>query len=380
MATDQHIPGTRGIVVAHVPDPHDHASEHERSTLREFARRIALLRGDVPGGFFDPDLRYDGHLYYVPSSTLTAEQAAPLGIHGLDDLFGGVVPHAFVATKAISHPLLDQDSAAIEGWSPELGERIEDAVLPGYTVFTLDDARAAGRRLLASGALRLKPVRASGGRGQSVVRTEEELRGALGAMERDEIEGHGLVLESDLAEEATFSVGQVRIGDLLASYFGFQRLTPNNEGHRVFGGSDLTVARGGFDALLACDPAPPIRRAIEQARHYDAAVRDCFRGFYASRSNYDILLGRDAAGTTRSAVLEQSWRVGGATGPEIAALERFRAEPGCRLVRASCYEIFGDSPEPPAQATVYFRGEDARLGRLTKYTIVRQDDDARQHH
>ena len=44
------------------------------------------------------------------------------------------------------------------------------------------------------------------------------------------------------------------------------------------------------------------------------------------------------------------------------------------------YKIFGDSPEPPAHATVYFRGDDPRMGRLTKYTIVRQDDDAREHH
>ncbi|HEX7891552.1 MAG TPA: DUF3182 family protein [Ramlibacter sp.] len=380
MAIDQHFPGTRGIVVAHIPDPNDHASEHERCTLREFARRIARLRGDVAGGFFDPALGYDAPLYFVPSSTLTARQAQALGIAGLHDLFGGVVPHAFVATKAISHPLVDADARAVEGWSRKLGASIADAVLPGYTVFAREDALAAGRRLLAAGPLRLKPVRASGGRGQSVVRREEELRAALDAMDRDEIERHGLVLEGDLEEESTFSVGQVQVGDLVATYYGFQRLTPNNEGHQVFGGSDLTVARGGFDALLACNPAPKIRHAIEQARRYDAAVRACFPGFYASRSNYDILLGRDAAGTTRSAVLEQSWRAGGATGPEIAALECFRAEPDRRLVRASCYEVFGDSPEPPARATVYYRGDDPHMGRVTKYTIVRQDDDARQHH
>jgi hypothetical protein len=75
-------------------------------------------------------------------------------------------------------------------------------------------------------------------------------------------------------------------------------------------------------------------------------------------------------------VLEQSWRAGGATGPELAALEMFRREPQRASVRTSCVEIFGDSPEPPAHATVYFRGTDSRLGRLTKYTVVEADVDA----
>lgn len=372
MRTAQHPDSARGRVVALVPDPEDHASEHERATLLEFARRLAALRGDVAAGFFDPSMQRDTHLYFVPSSTLSARQAADFGIHGIDDLFGGVVPHPFVATKAISHPLPDADAAAIAGWCTELAGRLGDAVLPGFTVFSLEDARRAGRALLAGGPVRLKPVRASGGRGQAVVRDAAALDAGLERMPGSEIEAHGLVLERDLREAHTFSVGQVRVADLTATYYGFQRLTPNNDGVDVFGGSDLTVARGDFDALLALQPPAEIRHAIGQARRYDAAVRTCFPGFYASRSNYDILLGHDERGTAHSAVLEQSWRAGGATGPEIAALEAFRADPRRKLVRASCVEIFGDSPEPPAHATVYFRGIDGRLGPLTKYTVVHE--------
>ena len=55
----------------------------------------------------------------------------------------------------------------------------------------------------------------------------------------------------------------------------------------------------------------------------------------------------------------------------------FRAQLWRREVRASCFEFFGDTPEPPPDATVYFRGQDPRLGRLTKYTVVHRDDDAR---
>jgi hypothetical protein len=369
--------GSRGVVVAYTPDRHEHASEHERVSLIEFARRLAALRDYEAGGVYEPSRRYPGHVYFVPSSTLIRDEAAALAIRGADDLFGGVVPDAFVATKAISHPLVAPDAAALAGWNPDFAARVGDAVLAGYTAFTHDDARRAGLRLLASGPLRIKPVRASGGHGQSVARDPAELQRLLDAIDPSEVIAHGLVLEEDLSEVQTFSVGQVRVADLTASYFGYQRLTRNNRGDEVFGGSDLTVVRGEFDDLPTLEPAPEIHCALEQARRYDAAVRACFAGFFASRINYDIALGRDAAGRSRSGVLEQSWRVGGATGPELAALEVFRSQPARQQVRAAGFEIFGDSPPPPAHAIVHFRGTDPQVGRLTKYTVIEPDVDPR---
>lgn len=377
MPSDPPARGPRGAVVAHVSHPEDHASDHERATLLEFARRLAALKGWEAGGFHDPAVRYPGPLYFVPSTTLTTAEAGALGIRGIDDLFGGVVPREFVGSKAISHPLVAPDAAAVAGWNPAFASQVGDAVLAGFSAFSHEDARTAGVRLLAEGPVRLKPVRATGGHGQVVARDGAELDALLEAMDRDEIRAHGLVLEQDLADVTTFSVGQVRVADLTATYFGFQKLTPNRHGEQVFGGSDLTVARGDFDALLALQPPPEIARAIAQARRYHAAVQTCFPGFFASRCNYDILLGCDAAGQSRSAVLEQSWRAGGATGPEIATLEVFRRQPGRDRVRTSGVEIFGDSPEPPPHATVYFRGIDPRSGPLTKYTVVEPDVDPR---
>lgn len=360
----------RGVVVAYAPDERDHASTHERVSMLEFARRLAALKNCDFRGMYEPSGHYPGHVYFVPSITLTSEQAAALGIRGPHDLFGGVVPHAFVATKAISHPLVAPDAAAVAGWDPSFAARVGDAVLAGYTVFDLDDARRAGMQLLASGPARIKPVRATGGHGQSVVRDGKQLQHLLGGIDAAEVIAHGLVIEEDLTQVRTFSVGQVRVDDLVASYFGTQRSTRNNRGEEVFGGSDLTVVRGDLDALLALDPGVEIACAVEQACRYDAAARACFAGFFASRNNYDVALGRDAQGRSRSGVLEQSWRLGGATGCEIAALEIFRRQPECKRVRAAGFELFGDSPEPPPHAIVHFRGTDPRVGRLTKYTLV----------
>ena len=73
----------------------------------------------------------------------------------------------------------------------------------------------------------------------------------------------------------------------------------------------------------------------------------------------------------------QSWRIGGASGAEVAALEAFRAEPALRAVRAATVEIYGrDVPPPPARATVYFRGVDEKDGPMTKYAVAEPHGDS----
>jgi hypothetical protein len=69
-------------------------------------------------------------------------------------------------------------------------------------------------------------------------------------------------------------------------------------------------------------------------------------------------------------VLEQSWRIGGASGAEVAALEAFTADPALFVLHARCVELYGDGHVMPEHATVYYRDIDARVGMLTKYTLV----------
>src|SRR5215207_1282741 len=103
---------------------------------------------------------------------------------------------------------------------------------------------------------------------------------------------------------------------------------------------------------------------------------ELFPGLFVSRRNYDVAEGLDGRGQRRCGVLEQSWRMGGASGAEIAALEAFRAEPTLEAICASTFETYGER-EPPSHATVYFRGVDERIGPMTKYTILERYGDAR---
>jgi hypothetical protein len=350
---------------------------HECVTRTKLAEKLAALKGCSFAGEFDRSAAYGCGVYYVPSRTIVGcDAAAALGIRDADDLFGGVVPYAFVGTKSITHPLIDSHAFAPDGWSDEFPRAVANAALDGHSAFTRDDAIRAGARLLASGAVRVKPALALGGRGQSVVETEQALREAVEEIDALELEHCGVVLEQNLEGVETYSVGQVEVDDVIASYVGTQSLTADNQGVECYGGSDLLVARGDFDALLEFDISPAMKRAAEKAQTYDAAAHACFPGFFASRRNYDIVEGRDAGGTPRTGVLEQSWRAGGASGAEVAALEWFASRPRSCAVRAWCVEVYGEDAAVPKGATVYFSGIDEVVGYITKYTMVEPYGDA----
>jgi hypothetical protein len=348
-----------------------HEPAHETAVHTELGKRLAAIMGGDFGGVYDEAV-HGGHLFLVPSDTIVGiTEAQRLGIHSEADLFGGVVPYAFIPTKSITHPLLNPDSYAPEGWSPEFGRRVSDSVLTGITAFDLTDAQAAGERLLQFGAVRIKPVLATAGRGQLVVADRGQLRDALAQQETGRLHDCGIVLEEHLEKVKTYSVGQVRVAGIVASYVGTQRLTEDNTGELVYGGSQLIVARGDFDALRHLDLSEDFKIALEKAQAYDAAASACFPGFFASRRNYDIASGLDSQGAFRCGVLEQSWRIGGASAAEVAALEVFHAEPDARVLEASTIEIFGTETDPPAGATALFRGTDPEIGPISKYVTVK---------
>ena len=359
-------------VITYEVDPDRPADQHLRAARQELGRRLAEFLGCPFEGEFSPDRRYGGRTYFIPGDTLDAATASALNIKGEDDLFGGVVPAPFIATKSITHSLIDPCAAAPAGWSHPLGARLTNAVLNGCSAFSRDDARRAGTQLLERGAVRTKPALASAGRDQTLVTDRVELGRVLDIMGEDAI-ACGLVIEENLVAVETFSVGQVRVAGHVASYFGVQRMTTDNFGEPVYGGSDLLVAPGNFDVLLALDLSDKARLAVSQARIYDASAFEAFPGLFASRRNYDVVSGRDSSGEQRMGVLEQSWRMGGASAAELAALEAFRADPTLRAVRASSFEAYG-AVEPPVGATIYFLGVDNRIGPMARYSTVEAHD------
>ena len=121
-----------------------------------------------------------------------------------------------------------------------------------------------------------------------------------------------------------------------------------------------------------------VRAAVASARQYDVAAEE-FSGFIASRRNYDVAQGIGADDWPQSGVLEPSWRVGGASSAELAALATFARNPSLKIVRASHFEGYGEGRRAPADAIVEFQGDDPEAGPLLRYTIVTpQDQQLRQ--
>lgn len=337
-------------------------SEHERHVHLHLADCIGNLL-HMPVAEVRCGSQAEAGLYLIPDATLVEPQP---WIRSEADLYGGVVSQPFMATKAISHPLIDADAVAPAGWTDAFMRLAGDAVLPGYSAFDRADALRAGRKLLTRGALRAKQVLGKAGRGQEVLHDPHQLQRWLDSLEDQAISTHGVVLETNLEHVHTYSVGQTRIGPHLASYFGQQRLTTANDGVCVYGGSDLHVVRGDYQCLLQQLDSPMARTAILHAQRYEHAAELSFPGFIASRRNCDVAAGTLPSGRRCMGVLEQSWRIGGASSAEIHALLAFAEDPGLQRICASSWEIHGQTPLIPDGGQILYQGDDPEAGPLTK--------------
>jgi len=360
----------RGVVVIYFSWFGKPLQRHHKVVLDAGSKAIAGIKGYEFGGCCERAHDRAGPVFFVPDDTLLTAEASCLGIHSPQHLYGGVVPHLFVKTKAITHGLVDCHAERPRGWSTVFAERVRGIVLPGYTAFSSRDAHLAAARMLRHGPLRLKKPLSASGKDQTLIATSSELDAALEKITADEMATYGLVLEENLRHVRTFSVGEVAVGSLRVSYHGTQRTVMDNEGRPVYGGSDLVCVRGGWKVLEALPMAPDIRAAVAAARRYDEATQ-VFPGFMASRRNYDVCQGIGAGGRARSGVLEPSWRIGGASSAELAAAAAFARDPSLQIVRASHVEEYGRGRQPPADAVVDFQGDDPEAGPLLRYTVVK---------
>lgn len=347
----------------------DDTACHETQTHVAISTHAADLLGLAYAGRGE-DRALENPGFVIPRTTVCGDDGARIfGSSGPDPsrFLGGFVPVHVAATKAIAHPLAEGETPP-PGWSRTFAEKVRPLVLNGSTAFSPEPALKAGQRMLAEGPVRIKAVRASGGSGQFVVTTARDLEMVLSNLDRDGTLAAGVVLEENLTGVATYSVGQIDLGRHCASYFGTQTLTRNNCGEDVYGGSRLMVTRGGFDTLLRLLP-PRVAGLCDLAIRFD---RLCAQelGLIASRRNYDVIVGIDTRRRQRRAVLEQSWRVGGATPAELMALTAFEQNPDLAHVVAASVERFGDDAVLPTTARLYYRGNDAVVGPLLKYGML----------
>ena len=348
----------------------DTTSDHELAVHEAIGYQIAALLDCAYSGVWCSPALGDHSCYYIPSDTLVGSQESLWQGMCVGDFFGGWVPARWTATKVLSHPLWHESTSAPEGWSAAFMEKAEKAVLNGYSAFTLKDAFSAGTELLKHGTVRIKPAEAKAGRGQAVVDNVSALKAALENLPMNAIEKCGVVVEEHLSGVVTYSVGQIDIAGFTASYVGTQTLTSDNTGEQVYGGSDLLMVRGGYQRLLEENLSSALKVAVAQARCYEEAAFAAYPELLLSRRNYDIAQGRNARGELVSGVLEQSWRIGGASSAEIFGLAEMCRNPHLNKVRSASMEFYGKDVLLPEDAVVLYQGHDKEVGDITKCVRV----------
>jgi len=73
-----------GTVVTYAVN--ENVTEHESAARVAVAKSLAALKGFEFGGGYEPSLRRNTPLYFVPSETLSGNEAGRLGIRGANDL------------------------------------------------------------------------------------------------------------------------------------------------------------------------------------------------------------------------------------------------------------------------------------------------------
>ncbi|MEA9913552.1 DUF3182 family protein [Xanthomonas campestris pv. raphani] len=366
-----HYRQVRGHTLRDVPhDGHEHATH--AWVCAEVARLLGVRNVHAES---NERVQHDGgaaaHTLHIPDETLTVAQARTLGIQDTRDVLGGVVPYAFLATKVIGHPLITEAAQRVDGWNQALAMALMPATLPGYTVFSRADATQAAAALRKGGGVRLKLPTGVGGNGQWRIDDAAQLDAALDALPPAYLATHGAVLERNVVQPHTHSVGELCIGGIRIAYYGTQCSVRDGNGAEVYGGSSLRVYRGSLEALAASALPPLEKQVVAQACMYDRFITAAYPALQISRRNYDVVSGQDAQVGPVCGVLEQSWRVGGATPAELAAIASFQQDPALRWVTASTHELYeGDAPD---DVQIYYRAQRPGPGPRVKYRRVSTD-------
>ncbi|HEU4665134.1 MAG TPA: DUF3182 family protein [Dokdonella sp.] len=345
---------------------HEQARDEGSECLAHTAERIARLLQYECGSAPRDDRQ---RIYFVPDHTLTLAEAARLGIRSELDLYGGVVPHAFVATRAAAHAPISADAVVPQSWSYALARMLASNVLRGYSAFTVMDACIAAKRLLRSGPVRIHCGDAEPAPAGEALHDLDDCIEAIEAIPLVDLGLRGVVVEHALAEESVHVVGNARIGAQSVSYLGTRRAARTVHGVTVHAGCDLVLVQGDFTALDRVGLDAHERKAVLKAAYYDAAFAHAYRPSFASRRCYDVVIGRNAHGEVRMGVRGPLWRCSAESPAEVAAMLAFRDLPGLACVRASTYEAIG-AVDLPGDAMVYHRARCDAGGTVTRYCTV----------
>lgn len=286
---------------------------------------IAQLLG-IPYRGYAFDSVAEPNLYIVTSKTLTKETAAKkFGSSSSADFYGLAVGDINDVGKAILHPTHATRTPSF--YRADFAEKVRRFVLPGLSCFSPLDAQTAYHEYANNGFdLRFKVANESDGNGQYKIDNPNHLKDVID-QERKALK-EGVVIEANLNDPNTISLGFVQIGQQQYSFIAHQKNTqPNAEGQSKYLGANVTVVRGPMEVFLKDKDLSMLENtAALQAIEFNQLYQQTFRP-YASRLSYDVVTGFDNHGNTLSGVTDITGRVGGTCPALMVSLLAMQEDP-----------------------------------------------------
>ena len=302
--------------------PYNTLSPQPGSSAAKNAASCEILAKILGGTVLPVDSITDEGYLIFPYHTLTDEDFEENeAISRTAPIYGGFVPNLNMADKAMLHQLIPGAAHHPHWYSKEFSNQCADAVLPGHTVFSREDALRATEILTDQGFcnLLLKDPTATHGDAQYPI-THKNVDTALSLFTDEFIRSRGLVIEIAIPQESltAYSVGTVNIGSYMISWIG-QTWNSNDEtrDRRTFGGNDMTVVMGNLDVLAHYIVDDTQRQAILKTQIVHNLYPSIGARIY--RATYDVLV--DAHNNSLMGVVDPSLRPSASTPAELVAFE-----------------------------------------------------------
>lgn len=278
-----------------------------------------------------------GEHYVVPPKTITKETAAKYGITGTAEFYGGAVEHLDHAGKAILHPTVSKDIPVPQYYSHTFAHHVDSDrfVLPGFTVFTVDDAQEAYAQMARRGhkSVRVKKTMESGGLGQKTINSMEELLEFIARkISAEELNTHGLVLEAAVKNPRTVSVGYAVLGESIVSFVANQKNGPGEEGTDRYLGARVKVIRGPMQNFsqekLDEIETKSVTASVGFFRQYS------YFNPVLSRISFDAINGKGSTGEELCGVSDITARLGGTCPALILSALELKNHPELKMIES----------------------------------------------
>jgi len=308
-----------------IPEPYQ---GYIRTRNGQIGKDIALLLG-IPFRGFTAD-QVDQNQYIIASKTITTANAHALGIHTPDDFYGLAIDNLHHVGKTILHPAINKNTPPF--YQTTFSKRVQTLVLPGITCFSTEDLDSAYQQTSGNGFdLRFKVAGESDGNGQYQIENRDHLMDIIEKEEQSLSEG--VVLEANINDPKTISVGHTKVGEKKYSFIAHQKNSETDKaGQSRYLGAKVTVIPGELDQLLL-DKSLTINEqlAVIKAVGFHRLYQEVFNPI-ASRISYDVVIGLDNHGDILSGVTDITGRVGGTCPALMLACLQLNDDPSIKKV------------------------------------------------